>query len=577
MSHYDVAIVGGGPAGSTAGTLLKKYNPQLRVVILEKEKFPREHVGESQLPQIGQILAEMGCWDKIEAANFPIKVGATYRWGKDPNPWDFDFIAPQDFKDEPRPAQYEGQRLQTAFQVDRSIYDEILLNHAAELGCEVREETPVARILVEEDDAVSALQLKNGESITARYYIDASGHLGILRRALNIGTECPTQLQNIAIWDYWTNAEWAVEIGVGGTRVQVRSLPHGWIWFIPLGPTRTSIGFICPAERYKELQKRPEEIYQEALASEPLISRLIANATSRGKIETTKDWSFLAEKTVGKNWFLAGESAGFADPILAAGMALTHTGAREAAYTILELERQEYEANWLKSQYDRNQRQRVKQHIRFADFWYAANGQFTDLQAHCQQIAQDAGLHLNPDEAFRWLSQGGFTNDIIGQAVVAGVDLGSIKQVMQRFAWQQTAWQISSYNIFHLDLQAAVEEYVAVYSKGSIDRVKCYVKGERRLPLTGLYALLLNILSNTSDIEEIYQQLINVFRSRFSPDHSRVALHQTMGCLEVMVTEGWVKGGLNSNKPTLEISIPIEGVLIHTNKEEKYTSDLVLQ
>jgi flavin-dependent dehydrogenase len=575
MSHYDVAIVGGGPAGSTAGSLLKKYNPQLRVAILEKEKFPRDHIGESQLPQIVQILDEMGCWDKIEAANFPIKVGVTYRWGKDPNPWDFDFVAPQDFHDEPRPAKYEGQRVQTAFQVDRAIYDDILLRHAAELGCEVREETAVNKVSVEED-FITLLQLKNGETVTARYYIDASGHIGILRRALGIATDCPTQLRNIAIWDYWTNAEWAVEIGVGGTRVQVRSLPHGWIWFIPLGPTRTSIGFICPAAHYKELQKRPEEIYQEALASEPLISKLIANATSRGKVETTKDWSFLAQKTVGKNWFLAGESAGFADPILAAGMALTHTGAREAAYTILELEHGEYESNWLKTQYDRNQRQRVKQHIRFADYWYAVNGQFTDLQAHCQQIAQDAGLHLTPEAAFLWLSQGGFTNDIIGQAVIAGFDLGSMKQVMQRFTWQQTSWEVSNYNLFYLDLQDAVEEYVAVYNQGKIDRIKCYVKGDRRLPLTGLYSLLLGILQTTPDIEQIYQQLFGILRSRFSPEHSRVALHQAMGCLEVMVTEGWVTGDVNPDKPTLEISIPLEGVLIHTNTDENYTEELVM-
>src|SRR4051812_18370653 len=80
----DVAIIGGGPAGSTAATLLKKYNPSLRVSIFERETFPRDHIGESLLPPISAILDEMGCWDKIEAADFPIKLGATYRWGKKP-------------------------------------------------------------------------------------------------------------------------------------------------------------------------------------------------------------------------------------------------------------------------------------------------------------------------------------------------------------------------------------------------------------------------------------------------------------------------------------------------------------
>jgi len=76
----DVAIIGGGPAGSTCASLLLKYKPSLRVVIVEREVFPRDHVGESQLPAIGKVLNEMGVWDKVERANFPVKIGATYRW-----------------------------------------------------------------------------------------------------------------------------------------------------------------------------------------------------------------------------------------------------------------------------------------------------------------------------------------------------------------------------------------------------------------------------------------------------------------------------------------------------------------
>ncbi|MDJ0617544.1 MAG: NAD(P)/FAD-dependent oxidoreductase [Calothrix sp. MO_192.B10] len=565
-SKYDVLIIGGGPAGSTVGTLLKKYNPQLQVLIVEKEQFPRDHVGESQLPQIGEILHEMGCWDKVEAANFPIKVGVTYRWGQDPRPWDFNFLHTEQFKEETRPSRYEGQRRQTAFQVDRAIYDNILLRHAEEMGCEVREKTSVVKVDVD-GASVAGLQLNSGDKITARYYIDASGHIGVLRRALGVEADCPTQLQNIAIWDYWTNAEWAVEIGVGGTRVQVMSLSHGWIWFIPLGPTRTSIGFICPATHYKTLKKSPSEIYHEALKSEPRISKLIANATCRNKIETTKDWSFLSEKTTGNNWFLVGESAGFADPILAAGMTLTHTGARELAYTILSLEKGQYDSHWLKNQYDQNQRRRIKQHIQFADYWYAANGQFTDLQEHSQTIAQEAGLNLNPEEAFQWLSQGGFTNDILGQAVIGGFDLGSMKQVMQRFSQQEIAWEVSGYNVFNLNLKGAEEEFVAVYNHGQISQVKCYVKNNHRLPITGLYGLLIDILRRTADIQEIYQHLITIFKTRFSSEHAQVALHQTIGCLEVMVSEGWIEPALNPDKPALNISIPIEGQLIYTSRD----------
>ncbi|MBM4113501.1 MAG: tryptophan 7-halogenase, partial [Phycisphaerae bacterium] len=133
-NEFDVAIIGGGPAGSTAATMLRKYDPSLRVVLVEKERFPRDHIGESQLPVISSILNEMEVWDKVEAAGFPVKLGGTFSWGRNQDKWDIDFYPVERFKNEPRPGKYEGQRRFTAFQVDRSKYDTILLNHAASKG-----------------------------------------------------------------------------------------------------------------------------------------------------------------------------------------------------------------------------------------------------------------------------------------------------------------------------------------------------------------------------------------------------------------------------------------------------------
>src|SRR5437762_1045498 len=106
----DVAIIGGGPSGTTTACFLKKYDPSLEVAIFERETFPRDHIGESLLPPISAILDEMGVWDAVDSAGFPIKIGATYRWGKHPELWDFNFLPPSEFTDEPRPAHYAGQR-----------------------------------------------------------------------------------------------------------------------------------------------------------------------------------------------------------------------------------------------------------------------------------------------------------------------------------------------------------------------------------------------------------------------------------------------------------------------------------
>lgn len=565
-SSYDVLIIGGGPGGSTTGTLLKKYHPDLRVLIVEREKFPREHVGESQLPQIGAILDEMGVWDKVEAANFPIKIGATYLWGQSAELWDFEFLPIAEFKDEPRPAQYRGQRRKTALQVERALYDDILLHHAEEHGCEVRQETAVVKVLCEKD-RVTGVQLSDGTLVTARHYVDASGHGAILRRTLGVATDCPTNLKNIAIWDYWENAEWAVHIGVGGTRVQVMSVGFGWIWFIPLGPTRTSIGLVCPAEYYKKTQKPPEELYLQAVQNQSQIQKLIQNATRSGNVRTTNDWSFLADRTVGENWFLVGEAAGFADPILAAGLTLTHVGAREAAYTILALEKGEHAADWLKKHYNENQRRRIAQHIRFADFWYAANGQFTDLQAHCREIARTSGLNLTPQKAWAWLAQGGFTNDVLGQPAIGGLDLAGMKGVMQIITTEPVAWHASEFNVFRLNLAGAEAETLPYYDKGTIKAVQCYVREGLRLPMVGTFGLLTQILRQTSDIQTVVQQIMGVLQQHVAPELHQLYLQTAIQSLEVLVSEGWVTATLDPTRPRLQVSTPKEGGLIHAHKE----------
>lgn len=563
----DVAIIGGGPGGSTVASFLRKYAPNLNVHVFERERFPRDHVGESQLPPISAVLQELGCWDKVEAANFPIKVGATYRWGKTPELWDFEFLPLEEFHDEPRPAKYEGQRLRTAFQVDRAVYDEILLRHAQELGANVHEECAVASVQ-HEADKVTGLTLKDGRRVSARYYVDATGHVGTLRRALGVRTEIPTVLQNIAIWDYWENAKWAVEIGVGGTRIQIMSLKHGWLWFIPLSPTRTSIGFVCPASHYKSLGVTPEELYEQAVAADPRIVALCEGGRRRGPVLTTKDWSFVAERTYGANWFLVGEALGFADPILSAGLTLTHTGARELAYTILELERGQHDPRWLKSSYDALQTKRVRQHIRFADFWYAANGQFADLQDHCQSIASEAGLSLTSREAWRWLAQGGFTNDCSGQVGLGGCDLSGVKQIAVRFADASTSWRLNDFNVFALQLNGAKEELTPTYVEGRIVGVPSLVRGSRRLALHGTFETIHELLAKRPlDIGTIHQTLWNALVANEGPELARVSLHHYLQALEVMLAEGWVVGKLDPRKPRITLTTPAESRYIHANRD----------
>jgi flavin-dependent dehydrogenase len=562
----DVAIIGGGPAGSTVGSLLKKYNPSLSVAIIEREVFPRDHVGESHLPAISEVLAEMGVWDKVEAANFPIKIGGTYRWGRTDELWDFEFLPGKDFVDEPRPAKYQGQRNETAFQVDRAIYDKILLDHAESLGCELLQPAKVVKV-DSDGDRCTALHLNDGQTIEARYYVDASGEGGVLRRHMKVPISAPTKLRNIALWDYWQDADWAVTIGNGGTRIQVLSLGWGWIWFIPITPTRTSIGLVLPAETLKAKGKPAEELYLEAVQSDPLVSSLIKNARREGPVQGTKDWNFVADKLYGENWFLSGDSCGFADPILSAGMTLAHTGARGLAHTILEIERGEFDPEWLKSQYDETQRFQIRQHMMFADYWYSSNGRFTDLQEYCREIADGAGLSLSADEAFRWLASGGFTTETPGLARAYSYRLRALKLIVQHFSGDEVIFELTKYNRLKLSMEGAEPVKLSVYQRGRVIPLDGFKRGTKRLYIAGCFMALHHALTKFSNIHEVMDLSLEIVREmRFfsSAQEGRAAL---VDALESMVTEGWVEGTFDPALPTFRYAVPKESDSIHPNRD----------
>lgn len=560
-----VVTIGGGPAASTLGTFLKRYRPSIDCVILEREKFPRDHIGESQLPIICTVLDEMGCWDKVEEAGFPVKIGATYRWGITDNLWDFEFLPYGNFEEEARPAKYKGQRVKTAFQVDRAIYDKILLDHARELGCDVREETKVVEVL-KEGDRVTGLLLEDGSIETADYYVDCSGHVGLLRRTMGVEVDVPTKLKNLAFWDYWQNADWPVHLGIGGTRIQVMSVGYGWIWFIPIGETRTSCGLVVPAEYFKSTGKKPEDLYMEAIMSEPRIAGFLKPATRENRFTTTKDWSFLSERLHGENWFLCGEAAGFADPILSAGLSLAHTGARQLAYILIDEDRgTKNDHEWLKQFYDDTQRTRIRQHIRFADFWYTTNKHFTELKENVSKIASDVGLILDANEAFQWIGTGGFMNDNFLIPQVGEYNISALKQISQMFTGKAVDWAIGKNNIFRLNLEGAKIERVPLMSDGRIAMERCYVRNGKLLPIFGLYELMVEILKRETRSDGIDVALGQALQPQ--QGDPELVFHLCLQILESMIEEGWVTASFKEGVPLLPYETPEESEGFHVNRD----------
>jgi len=541
--NCDVAIIGGGPSGSTVASLLKVLRPELDVAIFEAARFPREHVGESLLPVACTIINEMGCWAKVEAEGFPIKLGALYRWGLTPDLVRFTFLH-DEFENRKRPGKFAGQRLNTTWQVDRSIFDEVLLKHAECLGCHVFQESPVIKVNTN-GDSVTGLEVKSASIpdgiVTARHYIDASGVRGMIRRAFGVETESPTNLRNIAIWDYWQDAEWIDRKGEG-TFIRVLSLDWGWLWFITIGETRTSVGLVTSAEYYKQSGHSTEELYVKAISEEPHIGPLLANAKRENILQADKDWSYLSSRLVGENWFLAGDSCGFADPILSAGITLAMTGARRVAYSIKELESQSLDADWVRSEYNRTHRANIKSHIRFADYWYRTNKKFTDLVDYCAEIAKDSGLELEPDAAFRWIGTGGFTDDCSDEPMIGTYTLSAVKSIIGQFTGETPEWQILKFKRLRLNLEGATRMQTATYRDGGIKVKESYVRDESSLVVDAFYRHAYMALSTESDLNKVIGLMKKWITARL-PDHNeKQATMVSFEILEAMYVQGWIEG-----------------------------------
>ena len=331
------------------------------------------------------------------------------------------------------------------------------------------------------------------------------------------------------------------------------SLGWGWMWFIPITPTRTSIGLVLPADYYKKSGKTVEQIYADAIAEEPLISSLIQTATPEPEITATKDWNFISKRLVGENWFLAGDACGFADPILSAGMTLAHTGARKVAFTLLELFRRKRDPEWLKHEFEDGHRGQIRHHMQFADFWYSSNGQFTDLKDYCQEIAKEAGLNLDPATAFQWLATGGFTIDEPGVAAALTYRVSGLKLLAVQLGGSVPDWEIQKTNFWRLDLKDAVEDKFVRYIDGQVLPIPCLKKGSKVLPVVDVFKFVINAFKNDADSIMILEGAVNaMIREDNIPTQEAVLL--TLEALESMMLEGWIRGKVVPSRPFIKVN-----------------------
>src|SRR6184192_248746 len=351
---YDVAIIGGGPAGSTAAALLARAGR--RVVVFEREKFPRFHIGESLLPFSMKAFTRLGLHEKFLRAGFLKKFGGEI------------FAACSDqgtkfyFKD--------GFRSQTdhAYQVTRGDFDKVLLDHAAECGAEVCEQISVDRVQFSKDNVELAVK-SNGssQSIRARYVIDASGRASVLGRQFKI-KKTYDHLQKLSIFAHYDGV-WRAE-GIDGTlTLLVRGIDR-WFWLIPLTTERTSIGVVLDSDTFKKSKLSAEDFLEQSLAEQPIIAKRMTSAQHVSEVYTAADFSYRSTRLHGERWLLAGDAAGFIDPIFSSGVFLAVFSGERCADVLNEVLQRPRNMKRLFARYERSVNRAMDVYLRFVNAWY---------------------------------------------------------------------------------------------------------------------------------------------------------------------------------------------------------------
>ena len=321
---YDAIIIGGGPGGSTAGSALAQAGK--RVLILEREHFPRFHVGESLIPFGNEELRAIGVWPKLERSGFMPKLGAEFVTGNSTASIRILF------------GRYLHPDYAQTFQVERSRFDHLLLDHAVESGCEVWQGTQVKSAELS-DDGVKVTCVRAGETreLTARWLFDASGRDAFLGKQMQLEKTDLGLPKKFATFAHFHGVRRNDPPAHG--HITVVRLDFGWFWMIPLDEEKTSIGLVQTLEHFRASGLKPEEFFEQVVATTPELQRRMGEAKRVSDFYFAGDYTYRHLRNAGPRWLLVGDAAGFIDPIFSSGVMLAIKSGHLAAQEVLAADR----------------------------------------------------------------------------------------------------------------------------------------------------------------------------------------------------------------------------------------------
>lgn len=383
-AEVDVAIIGGGPAGSTAAAYLARAG--LSVAVFESEEFPRPHVGESLVPATTPVLLETGAMAKVEAAGFPKKYGAAWTSAETRNvPHNgftgltHDFRAAEImFNERDQP----GVDRDYTFHVDRGKFDLVLLDHAASLNARVYRGTRVLDVDFSEPEhlTITTRAGERKETRTARMVIDASGRQTMLGKQLKVKVPDPV-FNQYAIHSWFEGLDRTALAGnpEKADYIFIHFLPidDTWVWQIPITETVTSIGIVTQKQRFAEASKDRETFFWDSVSTRPDLKEQLSAANRVRPFKPEGDYSYAMRRICGDRFVMIGDAARFVDPIFSSGVSVALNSARIACEDIIAAHETGRFTQASFARYESKLRRGVRNWYEFISIYYRLNILFT--------------------------------------------------------------------------------------------------------------------------------------------------------------------------------------------------------